>query len=141
MRVGDSARAGTPNLSVIDEHSHWIDAYFEETKLANIHVGDFVEATLLGFQDPMKGRIESITGGISAADAASSTQGLPNVDPIFTWVRLAQRIPVRIRIEQVPPNVPLVAGMTCSVSVVGGKQAPAPKRDQGIFDRLISRLG
>jgi multidrug resistance efflux pump len=121
MRVGDSARAGTPNLSVIDEHSHWIDAYFEETKLANIHVGDPVEATLLGFQDPIKGRIESITGGISAANAASSTQGLPNVDPIFTWVRLAQRIPVRIRIEQVPPDVPLVAGMTCSVSV-GGKQ-------------------
>lgn len=141
MRVGDSARAGTPNLSVIDEHSHWIDAYFEETKLANIHVGDSVEATLLGFQEPIKGRIESITGGISAANAASSTQGLPNVDPIFTWVRLAQRIPVRIRIEQVPPDVPLVAGMTCSVSVVGGKQAPAPTRDQGLFDRLISRLG
>jgi multidrug resistance efflux pump len=141
MRVGDSARAGTPNLSVIDEHSHWIDAYFEETKLANIHVGDSVEATLLGFQEPIKGRIESITGGISAANAASSTQGLPNVDPIFTWVRLAQRIPVRIRIEKVPPDVPLVAGMTCSVSVVGGKQAPAPTRDRGIFDRLISRLG
>jgi multidrug resistance efflux pump len=141
MRVGDSARAGTPNLSVIDEHSHWIDAYFEETKLANIHVGDPVEATLLGFQDPIKGRIESITGGISAANAASSTQGLPNVDPIFTWVRLAQRIPVRISIEQVPPDVPLVAGMTCSVSVVGRKQGPAPTRDQGIFNRLISRLG
>jgi multidrug resistance efflux pump len=141
MRVGDSARAGTPNLSVIDEHSHWIDAYFEETKLANIHVGDPVEATLLGFEAPISGRIESITGGISAANAASSTQGLPNVDPIFTWVRLAQRIPVRITIEQVPPDVPLVAGMTCSVSVVGRKQAPAPKRDQGIFDRLISRLG
>jgi len=90
---------------------------------------------------PIKGRIESITGGISAANAASSIQGLPNVDPIFTWVRLAQRIPVRIRIEHVPPDVPLIAGMTCSVSVVGGKQAPGPERDQGIFDRLISRLG
>jgi multidrug resistance efflux pump len=141
MRVGDSARAGTSNLSVIDEHSHWIDAYFEETKLASIHVGDPVEATLLGYQTPISGRIESITGGISAANAASSTQGLPNVDPIFTWVRLAQRIPVRIKIVQVPPDVPLVAGMTCSVSVVGGKQAPAPKRDQGIFSRLISGLG
>jgi multidrug resistance efflux pump len=140
MRVGDFARAGTPNLSVIDEHSYWIDAYFEETKIANIHVGDPLEATLLGFQDPIKGRIESITGGISAANAASSTQGLPNVDPIFTWVRLAQRIPVRIRIERVPPDVPLVAGMTCSVSVVSGKQAPAPKRDQGFFNRLISQL-
>src|SRR5467141_912838 len=141
MRVGDYARAGTPNVSVIDEHSYWIDGYFEETKLANVHVGDDVEATLLGYEGPIRGRIESITGGISAANAASSTQGLPNVDPIFTWVRLAKRIPVRIRIEQVPPDVSLVAGMTCSVSVVGGKQTPAPKRDQGIFDRLISRLG
>src|SRR6202051_1402656 len=110
MRVGDSARVGTPNVSVIDEHSHWIDAYFEETKLANIHVGDPVEATLLGFQTPISGTIESITGGISAANAANSTQGLPNVDPIFTWVRLAQRIPVRIRIEQVPPEVWLPSG-------------------------------
>ncbi|WP_347339790.1 HlyD family secretion protein [Bradyrhizobium rifense] len=140
MRVGDYARAGTPNLSVIDEHSYWIDAYFEETKLANIHVGDPVEATLLGFQSPINGKIESITGGISAANAASSTQGLPNVDPIFTWVRLAQRIPVRISIEQVPPGVWLVAGMTCSVSVIGGKGMPVAKRDRGLLDRLENLL-
>jgi RND family efflux transporter MFP subunit len=140
MRVGDFARAGTPNLSVIDEHSYWIDAYFEETKLANIHVGDPVDAMLLGFQSPISGRIESITGGISAANAASSTQGLPNVDPIFTWVRLAQRIPVRIRIEQVPPEVSLVAGMTCSVAVVGGKGMPVARRDRGLFDRLQNLL-
>src|SRR5260370_19298054 len=140
MRVGDFARAGTPNLSVIDEHSYWIDAYFEETKLANIHVGDLVEAMLLGFQAPINGRIESITGGISAANAASSTQGLPNVDPIFTWVRLAQRIPVRIRIEQVPPEVSLVAGMTCSVSVVGGKGMPVARRDRRLFYRLENLL-
>jgi multidrug resistance efflux pump len=140
MRVGDFARAGTPNLSVIDEHSYWIDAYFEETKLANIHVGDPVEATLLGFQEPIRGQIESITGGISAANAASSTQGLPNVDPIFTWVRLAQRIPVRIRIEQVPPEVSLVAGMTCSISVIGGKRMPVGGRDRWFFDRLENLL-
>jgi multidrug resistance efflux pump len=124
---------------VIDEHSYWIDAYFEETKLANIHVGDPVEATLLGFQAPINGRIESITGGISAANAASSTQGLPNVDPIFTWVRLAQRIPVRIRIEQAP-EVSLVAGMTCSVSVAGGKGMPLARRDRELFYRLENLL-
>lgn len=136
MRVGDYARAGTANLSVIDEHSYWIDAYFEETKLANIHVGDPVAATLLGFQTPINGKVESITGGISVANAASSTQGLPNVDPIFTWVRLAQRIPVRISIEQVPPDVPLVAGMTCSVSVIAGKGMPAAGREWSRFHRL-----
>jgi multidrug resistance efflux pump len=140
MRVGDFARAGTANLSVIDEHSYWIDAYFEETKLANVHVGDPVEATLLAFEAPINGRIESITGGISAANAAASTQGLPSVDPIFTWVRLAQRIPVRIRIEQIPPEVPLVAGMTCSVSVVGGKAVPVARRERGLFDRFEKLL-
>jgi multidrug resistance efflux pump len=140
LRVGDFAQTGTPNLSVIDEHSYWIDAYFEETKLAGIHVGDPVEAKLLGFQAALNGRIESITGGISAANAASSTQGLPNVDPIFTWVRLAQRIPVRIKIEQVPPEVSLVAGMTCSVSVVGGKRMPVAGRDRWFFDRLENLL-
>ena len=121
MRVGDFAQAGSSNVSVIDEHSYWIDAYFEETKLANVHIGDQVEAKLIGYEIPIKGTVDSITGGISASNAASSTQGLPNVDPIFTWVRLAQRIPVRIKIEQVPPGVPLIAGMTCSVSVVAGK--------------------
>ena len=140
MRVGDYARAGTSNVSVIDEKSYWIDAYFEETKLANVHVGDAVEATLLGYESPIRGKVESITGGISAANATSSTQGLPNVDPIFTWVRLAQRIPVRIKIDYVPTDVPLIAGMTCSVSVVG-KKAPITKRDHGVFDQLISRLG
>jgi multidrug resistance efflux pump len=141
MRVGDFARAGTPNLSVIDEHSYWIDAYFEETKLTNVHVGDSVEAKLLGYEAPIKGKIESITGGISAPNAANAAQGLPNVDPIFTWVRLAQRIPVRIRIEQIPQSVPLIAGMTSSVSVVGGKGIATANRDQGLFEHLVSRLG
>src|SRR5258707_1437921 len=87
MRVGDSARVGTSNVSGIDEHSYWIDGYFEETKLANIHVGDDVEALLLGRDAPIRGRVESITGGISAANAPSSKEGRPHVDPIFTWVR------------------------------------------------------
>ena len=140
MRVGDYARAGTTNVSIIDENSYWIDAYFEETKLANVHVGDVVEATLLGYESPIRGEVESITGGISAANATSSAQGLPHVDPIFTWVRLAQRIPVRIKIDYIPQDVPLIAGMTCSVSVIA-RGVPTTKHLQGIFDQLLSRLG
>jgi hypothetical protein len=90
---------------------------------------------------PGKGRIESITGGISAANAASSTQGLPNVDPIFTWGRLAQRIPVRVRIEQIPPEVPLVAGMTCSVSVVGERNAGGQARPGALLSAGKPALG
>jgi multidrug resistance efflux pump len=140
MRVGDFAQTGSSNVSVIDEHSYWIDAYFEETKLAGVHVGDAVEAKLLGYDTPVNGTVESITGGISASNAASSTQGLPNVDPIFTWVRLAQRIPVRIKIDQMPPRVPLVAGMTCSVSVVGGRESSASTLEAGGSSLWVSQL-
>ena len=80
--------------------SFWIDGYFEETKMAHIHVGDPVSAELLGYDPLIRGTVESITLGISTANAAASTQGLPNVDPVYTWVRLAQRVPVRIRIER-----------------------------------------
>jgi multidrug resistance efflux pump len=117
MRVGDYAHAGVMDLSVIDADSYWIDGYFEETKMPYICVGDTVEARLLGYDDPILGRVESITRGISVSNASSSTQGLPNVDPVYTWVRLAQRVPVRIKITQVPEGIPLVSGLTATVSI------------------------
>jgi RND family efflux transporter MFP subunit len=117
MRVGDYARAGTTNISVIDADSYWIDGYFEETKMAHICIGDRAEAQLMGYRDPIVGRIQSVTRGISVSNAAPSTQGLPNVNPVYTWVRLAQRVPVRIRITHVPAAVPLVSGMTATVTI------------------------
>jgi multidrug resistance efflux pump len=117
MRVGDYAHAGTTNISVIDADSYWIDGYFEETKLAHICVGDLAEAQLMGYPQPILGRVDSITRGISVSDATPSTQGLPSVDPIYTWVRLAQRVPVRIAITDVPPGVPLVSGLTATVTI------------------------
>jgi RND family efflux transporter MFP subunit len=117
LRVGDYARAGATNISVIDADSYWIDGYFEETKMAHICIGDRAEAELMGYRDPIIGRVESVTRGISVSNAAPSTQGLPSVDPIYTWVRLAQRVPVRIRIAHVPTGVPLVSGMTATVTI------------------------
>ena len=117
MRVGDYAHAGATNISVIDADSYWIDGYFEETKMAHICIGDRAEAELMGYRDPIIGRVESVTRGISVSNAAPSTQGLPNVDPVYTWVRLAQRVPVRIRITHVPAGVPLVSGMTATVTI------------------------
>ncbi len=117
MRVGDFAHAGTSNISIIDADSFWIDGYFEETKMAQVCVGDRAEAKLMGYSQPIVGHVETITRGISVSNAAAGTQGLPNVDPVFTWVRLAQRVPVRISIDNVPPGVPLVSGMTATVTV------------------------
>ncbi len=120
LRVGDFASTGTANMRVIDTDSFWIDGYFEETKMAHIRVGAAAEVALMGYGNPLHGTVESLTLGISTANAAPSTQGLPNVDPVYTWVRLAQRVPVRIRIERVPPEVTLVAGMTATVVIEDG---------------------
>jgi multidrug efflux pump subunit AcrA (membrane-fusion protein) len=124
MRVGDFAHQGTANVSIIDSDSYWIDGYFEETKMARVCVGDRVEAKLTGYAQPIMGHVATVTRGIGVSNAASGTQGLPNVDAVFTWVRLAQRIPVRIAIDQAPTGVPLVSGMTATVTIL----EPADRR-------------
>ncbi len=136
MRVGDYAHAGTADVSIIDADSYWVDGYFEETKMAHVCVGDRAEARLMGYRRPIVGVVESVTRGIAVSDAAASTQGLPNVDPVYTWVRLAQRVPVRIRITDVPSGVPLVSGMTATVSV----RDPAPEARGPWWRRRFERL-
>jgi len=123
MRVGDYAHQGGVDISIIDTDSFWIDGYFEETKMARVCIGDRVEAKLLGYAQPILGHVASVTRGIGVSDAAAGTQGLPNVDPVYTWVRLAQRVPVRIAIDSVPPGVPLVSGMTATVTVADATPA------------------
>jgi RND family efflux transporter MFP subunit len=139
MRVGDYAHVGVTNISVIDADSYWIDGYFEETKMAHVCVGDRAEAVLMGYRDPIVGRVESVTRGISVSNAAPSTQGLPNVDPVYTWVRLAQRVPVRIRITDVPPGVPLVSGMTVTVTIRDA-EVPESRSWRQRFVSLADRL-
>ncbi|MET4325975.1 RND family efflux transporter MFP subunit [Bradyrhizobium sp. i1.15.2] len=117
LRVGDYATTGASNVSIIDANSFWIDGYFEETKMAGVCVGDRAEAQLVGYSKPLQGHVKTVTRGVSVSNAASGTQGLPNVDPIYTWVRLAQRVPVRVAIDTVPPGVPLVSGMTATVTI------------------------
>jgi multidrug resistance efflux pump len=123
LREGDYAHQGATNVSVIDTDSYWIDGYFEETKLARVCLGDSAEAKLLGYPAPITGHIATVTRGVSVSNAAASTQGLPNVDPVYTWVRLAQRVPVRIAIDKVPPGVPLVSGLTATVTIRDGKDS------------------
>lgn len=84
LRAGDYASSGPRNISVVDADSYWVDGYFEETKLAQIRVGAPARADLMGFDAPLRGRVESFTRGIAMGNAASSTQGLPGVDPVYT---------------------------------------------------------
>jgi RND family efflux transporter MFP subunit len=121
LREGDYAHQGATNVSIIDTDSYWVDGYFEETKLARLCVGDRAEAKLMGYSAPLIGHIATVTRGVSVSNAAAATQGLPNVDPVYTWVRLAQRVPLRIAIDNVPPGVPLVSGLTATVTIRDGK--------------------
>jgi RND family efflux transporter MFP subunit len=137
MRVGDYAHQGTTNVSVIDTDSYWIDGYFEETKMARICVGDRIQAKLMGYAEPITGHVATVTRGIGVSNAEAGAQGLPNVDAVYTWVRLAQRIPVRIAIDNVPAGIPLVSGMTATVTVL---ESVGADRKRG-FAHLTAGVG
>lgn len=141
MRVGDFAHQGTTNISVIDTDSYWIDGYFEETKMARVCLGDAVEAKLMGYAQPILGHVASVTRGIGVQDAAPGTQGLPSVNPIYTWVRLAQRVPVRVAIDSVPSGIPLVSGMTATVTVRDAVGSAAHGADGGGLGVAIADVG
>jgi len=117
LRVGDYAQAGQSRVAVIDSNSFWVYGYFEETKMWGIHVGDVARIKLMGYRQILPGHVTSIARGINDQNGVSDRLGLQDVNPIFTWVRLAQRIPVRIEFDRVPPEIVLAAGMTCTVTV------------------------
>jgi len=117
LRQGSYASAGHPVLALVDGASTYVEGYFEETKLARIHIGDRVRVTPMGGQ-PLMGTVDSITAGIADHDRSTSVNLLPSVNPTFNWVRLAQRIPVRVTLDPLPPDIRLVAGQTVTVAVL-----------------------
>jgi multidrug resistance efflux pump len=128
LRVGGYATASHPVMAVVDRHSFYVEGYFEETKLPRIHLGDPVRVALMGSKQALSGHVESFAEGIADRDRSTSANLLPNVNPTFNWVRLAQRIPVRVAIDAVPADVRLVAGQTATVQVLPAtpKAAGAP---------------
>lgn len=117
LRPGDYATAGETKVAIIDANSFWVVGYFEETKLRHIHVGNRAHIALMGFEPVLTGHVESIGHGIGDSNDETGGLGLPDVNPTFNWVRLAQRVPVRIHIDKLPAGVELVAGLSASVSV------------------------
>jgi RND family efflux transporter MFP subunit len=116
-QLGDYAKVGDNLLSLVDADSYWVDGYFEETALARIRKGDPATVRLMGYSQPLRGHVQGIARAISVANAQPNAEGIATVNPIFTWVRLAQRIPVRVHIDEVPAGVTLVAGMTATVQI------------------------
>ena len=137
LREGDYATTGTRNISLVDSDSFWIAGYFEETKLEGIHIGDKALAALMGYRRPVVGHVEGVARGINSPNVSPGNLGLASVDPVFTWVRLAQRIPVRIHIDEVPPGLILSAGMTATVTI---GPSVAPNSNHGLLSRAFSRI-
>ncbi|OUM35792.1 efflux transporter periplasmic adaptor subunit [Pseudomonas sp. 1239] len=117
-RAHEFVSAGRPVLSVVDSNSYHVDGYFEETKLGGIHIGQAVDIRVMGDDARLRGRVQSIAAGIEDRDRSSGANLLPNVNPAFSWVRLAQRIPVRIAFDEVPENFRMIAGRTATVSII-----------------------
>ncbi|MCP1622963.1 efflux RND transporter periplasmic adaptor subunit [Pseudomonas nitroreducens] len=117
LAQGNYAQAGQAMMALVDQKSFYVTAYFEETKLPGIRIGQPARVVLMSGDVAIDGTVESISSGITDRNAIPDSQLLANVEPTFNWVRLAQRIPVRIRLDKVPEGVHLSAGMTASVTV------------------------
>nr|WP_284700876.1 HlyD family secretion protein [Robbsia betulipollinis] len=113
---GDYAAAGVARVALIDSASFWVYGYFEETKLPHIKVGDAARMQMMSGEQ-LQGHVESIARGITDRDNPVGHELISDVNPTFNWVRLAQRVPVRIHIDAVPPGMLLAAGTTCTVVV------------------------
>ena len=118
IRVGDYVSPGRPVMALVDGASLRVEGYFEETKMPHLHVGQAVEVKLMGEDAPIRGHISSISPAIEDRERGPSATMLPNVNPTFSWVRLAQRIPVRIALDKVPHGLALIVGRTASVTAL-----------------------
>jgi multidrug resistance efflux pump len=121
LRNGSQAVTNQPLLALLDTNSYWIDAYFREDDMGNMQVGDHAVVTLMTYPDtPLRGKVSSIAWGIAQQDGSTSVNLLPAVAPTFEWIRLAQRVPVLIHLEEVPDHINLRVGTTASVLVRAG---------------------
>jgi len=136
LRLGSQAVANQPALALIDANSFWVHGFFRENHIEGIGVGDRAVITLMSYPDrPLAGRVDSLGWGIFQEDGSTGENLLPSIRPTFQWIRLAQRIPVRVHLDEVPEDVELRVGTTASVLVMKGSRnlkgktrlTPAPR--------------
>jgi multidrug resistance efflux pump len=137
LRPGAYVSVGRGVTALVDSDTLRVEGYFEETKLPRIHAGDRVSIRLMGEATPLAGHVESIAGGIEDRERGAGATLLANVNPTFAWVRLAQRIPVRIALDGVPEGLRLVAGRTATVTVESGTTRLDPA---GLWRAFRARL-
>ncbi|MEJ1975885.1 MAG: HlyD family secretion protein [Acetobacteraceae bacterium] len=133
LQPGNYVTAGHAVTALVDTDSLRVEGYFEETKLASIHVGDPVSVRLIGEKTLLHGHVQSVAGGIEDRERSEGANLLANVNPTFSWVRLAQRVPVRVTLDAVPPGLILLPGRTATVAVEPKTAAPSLLRLSWLF--------
>lgn len=118
LKKGDFVKKGSSPLSILNEDSFWVYGYFEEQKIVNIKIGDKATINPLGTNVTLKGRVKSIATAITDRENQTGSRLLSNINPSFSWVRLAQRFPVRIELDEIPKDYILRAGTTCTVQII-----------------------
>jgi multidrug resistance efflux pump len=128
FQIGTQAVANHPLLALVDSNSFWVFGYFRESEIGKFSIGDPAEVTLMAYpDDPIIGVVESLGWGIAPSDGVTGYNLLPSIKPVFQWIRLAQRIPVRIKLQEIPENIELRFGLSASVMV---KSGDARKQEQ-----------
>ena len=119
LRVGSQVVANSPVVALIDEDSFWIEGYFKETDLVGVDPQDKAYVTLMMHNNvKLEGHIKSVGFGIAKQDGSTGNDLLPNVNPNFQWIRLAQRIPIKVKLDNIPDDVQLRVGMTASIKII-----------------------
>jgi len=119
FQIGTQASANKPLLALVDTQEYWVFGFFREDSMGEIVIGNDAVVTLMAYPNtPLKGKVESIGWGIALADGNPGNNLLPSIKPVFQWIRLAQRIPVRIKLDKLPEDVILRFGLTASVMVL-----------------------
>ncbi len=130
LRLGSQAVENQPALALVDVNSYWIDGFFRENYIEDIRKGDRAIVTLMTYPDkPLVGHVDSLGWGIAQDDGSTGFDLLPTISPTFEWIRLAQRVPVRIHLEKVPEDVKLRVGTTASVLVMTGTNGSESKKE------------
>ncbi len=130
LRVGSYVTVSTPVMALVDRNSYYAEGYFEETKLPNIEEGDRATVRLMSDDEVLEGHVHSISRGIEDRERTTGGKLMQNINPAFNWVRLVQRIPVRIELDKIPDNIKLVSGQTVTIEVFPSEKVTVAKNDK-----------
>lgn len=130
LRVGSYVTVSTPVMALVDRNSYYAEGYFEETKLPNIEEGDRATVRLMSDDEVLEGHVHSISRGIEDRERTTGGKLMQNINPAFNWVRLVQRIPVRIEFDKIPDNIKLVSGQTVTIEVFPSEKVTVAKNDK-----------